>query len=166
MHGYIFYSLILLNIIIYTIILTNIFLLFFLHDTRFFKTVNEFKNVFTNNYYVYVIVLCILSMAGMPPLLGFFGKFFIIIFFLKLNHFLLFFIFVIFNIFVIYFYILNLKFVITKNNRHFFFLKKNLVYINFNVISLLLFFTLLNFFAIFFMNDLILYINCLCSFNF
>ena len=159
-------SLIYINIYIYIIVLSNIFLVFFLHDTRVFKTINEFKNVFTNNYFVLITVLAILSMAGMPPLLGFFGKFFIVIFFLKKGQFLLFFCFVILNIFVIYFYILNIRFLVSKSNKSFFFLKNFTVYLNFYLIAILLLFTILNIFGFFFLNDLVLYTNALCSFNF
>jgi NADH-quinone oxidoreductase subunit N len=159
-------GLILLNVILYLIILTNIFIIFFLHDTRALKTINEFKGIFSNNFYVILIVVAILSMAGMPPLLGFFGKFFIVIFFLKKGQFFLFGCFIILNVFVIYFYILNIRFLITKSNKSFFFLKNYTVYINFNFVCLSILFSILNIFGIFFLNDLVLYVNSLCSFNF
>ena len=148
------------------IVLTNIFLLFFLHDTRVLKTTNEFKNIFSTNYFITIAVLSILSMAGMPLLLGFFGKFFIIIFFFKLNHFFFFLLFVLLNVFVIYFYILNIRFLITKSNKSYFFLKNYTTYLNFYVVASLVLFTIFNLFCFFFLNDLVLYINMLFSFNF
>lgn len=128
-------SLILLNIIIYLILLTNIFLIFFLHDIRFFKTLNEFKGLNTNSYILVCAVLVFLSLAGMPPLLGFFGKFLTAIFFLDKQHFFLFFLFVFFNLFVIYFYILNVRFLISKSEKTFFFIKNFSLYYNFPLIT-------------------------------
>ena len=105
-------------------------------------------------------------MAGMPPLLGFFGKFFIIIFFFKQNQFFFFLLFVLLNVFVIYFYILNIRFLITKSNKSYFFLKNYTTYLNFYVVASLVLFTIFNLFGFFFLNDLVLYINMLFSFNF
>lgn len=157
-------SLILLNIIIYIILIINIFLVFFLHDMRYFRTLNELKNLNSNQYVLVCTVLVFLSLAGMPPLLGFFGKFLTALFFLNKQQFLIFFLFVFFNFFVIYFYILNIRFLLTKSTKTFFFVKNFTVYYNFNIVTLLLFFTILNVFGIFFLNDLIIFLNFICSF--
>ncbi len=115
---------------------------------------------------IFCVAVCFLSMAGMPPLLGFFGKFLTIIFFFSKQQYLLLFLFIILNIFVIYFYILNLRFLLTKTTKSFFFIKNYTMYYNFNFICLLLFFTLLNFCGIFYINDLILFVSFISSFNF
>lgn len=159
-------SLLLINIIIYVVLTINLFLIFFLHDTRFFRTLNELKNLNVNTHMLACMILCFLSMAGMPPLLGFFGKFLTTIFFFSKQHYLLLLLFIFLNIFVIYFYILNLRFLLTKTSKPFFFLKNYTIYYNFNFICLLFFFTLLNFFGIFYINDLILFILYFSSFNF
>jgi NADH:ubiquinone oxidoreductase subunit 2 (subunit N) len=105
-------------------------------------------------------------MAGMPPLLGFFGKFFIVVFFFKKSQLFLFILFIFINVFVIYFYIINIRFIITKSNKSYFFIKNYTTYLSFPIICLLLFFFLLNFFGIFFLSDFILFIDALTSFNF
>jgi len=159
-------SLILLNIIIYILILSNIFFIIFLHDTKFFKTTNEFKNIVANQYILVILLLAILSMAGMPPLFGFFGKFLIVLFFFKKSQFALFFCFIFLNIFVMYFYILNIRFLLIKCKKSYYYIKKYCAYLNINFINMLLVVTVGNVFGIFFINDLIFYINTLCSFNF
>ena len=69
------FSLIFLNIIIYIYMLINLFLIFFIFDIKYFKTLNELK--FFGNLPLITIyfVLIILSFAGVPPLLGFISKF-------------------------------------------------------------------------------------------
>jgi NADH-quinone oxidoreductase subunit N len=140
--------------------------LFFLYDTKYIKTLNEFKNLNITSSTTNIVVLSLLSMAGMPPLLGFFGKFLIILFFLKKAQFFLFIVFIFINLFVIYFYILNIRFLISKSTKHFFFIKGFNVYFNFPIVALFLFLFLLNFFGIFFLNDLIIFCNSICYFYF
>jgi NADH:ubiquinone oxidoreductase subunit 2 (subunit N) len=54
-------------------------------------------------------ILGLLSLAGMPPLVGFVSKFLLTIAILKNYHFFLLFIFTFINLFMIYFYIQNMR---------------------------------------------------------
>ena len=159
-------GLIFINIFIYLLLLLNFFIIFFIYDTRYFRTLNEFKGLNGNQYIHFIVILIFLSFAGMPPLLGFFGKFFIIIFFFSQKQFFIFVLFLFLNVFVIYFYILNIRFLVSKTSNTFFFLKKNVVFLNFNFIFLLVVFTTINVFSFFFIYDLILFFNFICIFNF
>lgn len=106
----------------------------------------------------------LLSLAGMPPLLGFAGKFLLLIFLSLKNQFLLFLIFSFINLFMIYFYIQNLKFLmrrVTSNN-----LVVRTFFTNIDM-RLIVLAVLLNFFntcGIFFFEDGLFFVNHISSF--
>jgi len=80
-----------------------------------------------------------------------------ITFFKKNIFFILFF--SVINFFTIYFYIQNFRFLICKSNNTYFLYKNNNVYINFNLIYLLVIFNFFNFFGIFFIEDLLIFFD-------
>lgn len=159
-------SLIILNIFIYVILILNLFLLLFLFDLKYIKTLSDIK--FINNLpfiSIFVIVL-LLSFAGIPPLLGFLSKFLMFLFlFFKKNYFYVF-IFLFINMFSIYFYIQNLRFLISKNSSNKFSIKNNLIVFNANLLFYINFLNFFNVFSIFFIEDVVLYFNFLVSFIF
>lgn len=149
--------LVLLNIALYVLVLLNILLVFFLFDLRFFKTLNELRGFFNINFVSTSLVLCFLTLAGMPPLLGFLGKLLIFVFFFFKNNLIVFFLFFLLNAFSIYFYILNLRFMVSKQYSTFYILKKNQPYLNFTFVFCIVVLNFINIFGIFFFNDIILF---------
>jgi len=123
------FGLFLYNILIYLVLVTTVVLLLFLFDLRLFKTLNELKNVGHLNFVTLVFVITLLSMAGLPPLAGFVGKFLLIMFvFLKKQYLLAVFL-IIFNFFALYFYLQNIRFLIKKNkNKTPYLFKKSYVF--------------------------------------
>src|ERR1700755_3352856 len=107
-------SLLLFNIVIYIIMLTNVFLLLFLFDLKYVKTLNELKFMGNTSFLTIYLVLLFLSFAGTPPLLGFLGKFLIFIFLLYKQNMFIFLIFLTLNFFSMYFYLQNLRFIVSK----------------------------------------------------
>lgn len=108
-------SLFLFNIIVYLFLVTTVVLLLFLFDLRLFKSLNELKNVGNISFVTSAFVVTLLSMAGLPPLAGFIGKFMLIMFiFLKKQYALALFL-VFFNFFALYFYLQNIRFIIKKH---------------------------------------------------
>jgi NADH:ubiquinone oxidoreductase subunit 2 (subunit N) len=158
------FSLLLLNIVIYLILLLLIFGTFFLFNLNKVRTLNEFKNFSLLNFIYMLIIFSLLSLAGMPPLLGFIGKFLLIIFLLFKNQFFIFFLFSFVNLFMIYFYIQNLRFMVKKTRSN------TITYINFKYnieiknIFFLVFFSFFNVFSIFFFSDALIYFNYISSF--
>lgn len=148
-------------------LLLNLFLIFFLFDLKKLKTLNDFKN--NNNVMslsIWISIL-LLSFAGVPPLLGFVSKFLIFIsIFFKKNLFL-FFIFIFFNIVIIYFYIQNLRFIISYKNSVIFLKKNYRSYFNANISYILNFLNFLNLCGILFFEEVLIYFsNTIMNINF
>jgi len=152
------------NIYCYIFLICQIFLIIFMFDTTYFRTINELKFISDLKKIVSPTLNTFLSMAGIPPFLGFCSKFVIfIVIFEKIN--LLFIVlYSFFNLFVIFFYIQNFRFLSSnKSYSGFFnlplFSKKKFF---FNVLSL---FQFINFFSIFYFGDILCFLNGLSIFS-
>ena len=158
-------SLLLLNIIIYMSLLFSIFTLIFIFDLRYFRTLNELKSFGNLQFFLISVIFTLLSMAGIPPLSGFVSKFLMFIFiFLKKNIFFIIF-FSIINFFTIYFYIQNFRFLVSKSNSFFFIFKKNYASLNFNLVYILVLLNFFNFFGVFYIEDLLIFIDNICLYS-
>lgn len=106
------------------------------------------------------VVLTILSMSGLPPLIGFVGKFLIFNFLFLSQKYIYIFIFSLLNFFSIYFYIQNLRFLISKTQSNNFLISGYYVFFNTNLLNLLVLLNLLNFFGILYVEDaLYIFVN-------
>lgn len=112
-------SIIYMNIYIYVFILYLFFSVLFIFDVKKLKTLNNLKVLNRYNFFSITVVLTFLSMSGIPPLAGFVGKFllFNFLFFSQKYIFIVFFSFL--NFFSIYFYIQNLRFLISKTQQNY-----------------------------------------------
>jgi NADH-quinone oxidoreductase subunit N len=150
-------AILLLNISIYILLIYLFFNILFIFN--FFKTKNlnllKFFKKFT--FVGITVILNLLSMAGIPPLLGFFGKFFLFNFFFLKNHIIFIFVFLTLNMFSIYFYIHNLKFFVNKSGKNNFFFLKNKVFFNKYLLLNIIILNFLNFFGILFFEDMFIY---------
>lgn len=121
----------------------------------FFKSLNFFK-IFSNLFfYKNIILILILSIAGIPPFIGFFTKL-NLIFFLNLNSFLIITFFLFFFLTSMYFYIQNIRFVLNDS----FFGVKTYNYFNenfnFNYLNVIVLILCLLVFGFFLLDDLFL----------
>jgi len=156
-------SLLLFNVIVYIFMLMNIFLLLFLFDLRYLKTLNELKFLNNTSFLTVYLVLLFLSFAGTPPLLGFVSKFLIFIFILYKQNIFIFFIFLLLNFFSMYFYLQNLRFIVSKNITNKLIYKNNNIF-NVNIIYLFNIFNFFNLFSIFYFEDFFIFLNYSTSF--
>lgn len=156
-------SLILFNIISYIFMLTNIFLLLFLFDLKYIKTLNELKFIGNTSFFTFYLVLLFLSFAGTPPLLGFIGKFLIFIFLIYKQNIFIFLIFIFLNFFSMYFYLQNLRFIVSKNITNKLIFKNNFTNFNYNIIFIFNFFNFFNLFIIFYFEDFFIFLNFINS---
>ena len=102
--------------------LFQIFLVFFMFDTSYLRTVNELKFVAAFKKFSTPVLTAILSMAGIPPLMGFCTKFILfILIFEKLNFFFIL-LFSVFNMFAMFFYIQNFRHLSSNKNYQSFYL--------------------------------------------
>lgn len=157
------FSLIMFNILSYIFILINLFLLFFIFDMKYIKTLNELKFFGNLPLISILLVILLLSFAGFPPLLGFISKFLVFIYIISKSNFLFLFLFLFSNMFVIYFYIQNLRFIVSKNISNKFFFKNYFVYLNDNIIYIINFFNFFNVLAIFYFEEFLIFLNFLTS---
>ena len=80
------------------------------------KTLYSFSGFSFNSYYLLILTVLLMSMAGVPPFIGFFSKLFILTL-LTNNSFFLFYSFFFVLLFLgLYFYIQNIRFLHSTNN--------------------------------------------------
>src|SRR5690348_18084425 len=94
-------------------------------DLKYIQSLSDLKKFNRVPYIHTYLTLIFLSLAGIPPLMGFLSKFLIFIYIFYKNNIFFFFIFIFGNMFIIYFYIQNLKFLVSKNIEVFFIGKFN-----------------------------------------
>jgi len=157
------FSLILFNVLAYIFVLINLFLVFFMFDMKYLKTLNELKFFGNLPLITTFLVLLLLSFAGVPPLLGFISKFLVFIYIISKSNFLFLFLFVFSNMFVIYFYIQNLRFLVSKGISNKFFLKNYNVYLNNDIIYIFNVFNYFNILAIFYFEEFLIFLNFISS---
>lgn len=158
-------ALIIFNICVYIILTVGIFSSILIIADKSYSTLNKFKQI-QEYYFLFVtIILLLLSLAGVPPLLGFIGKFLLYIQLLAYKSYYLFFIFFIFNVFVLYFYIQNVRFMVSKNTNKItnsFNLSNTMYDSVFFFLIVLMFF---NMFGILYFDNFLIYLNYWFSFD-
>lgn len=162
------FTLVFLNIFVYIFLLILVFGLFFIFDLRYIRTLNELKFFGNLSFISITLAIVLLSMAGLPPLFGFMGKFLFFIFLVKTSNLVIFLLFSFINFFIVYFYIQNLRFLISKRTSFYFYFKNFFIFINFNLLVLLVFFNFFNFIGIFLSDDFInffIFVNSYLLFN-
>jgi len=152
-------SILTINLFMYTLLLYSIFALFFMFDLKYIKTLSDLKNFNYVDLVSTTLVICFLSLAGIPPLLGFIIKFCIFIFYVNQIQYALIFIVILFNLFAMFFYIQNTRFIISKEQKFFFIFRENKIHISYLLIKIIILLNFVNFIGILIYNDIYIYFN-------
>ena len=112
----------LINLFFYVLVYNFSLILLFWTLNQFinsnFKTLNSFSDLKYNFFSVFTITVLFLSMAGVPPFLGFFSKLLILISLINANFFLFYIYFFTLLFFGLYFYVQNMRFLYTSTASH------------------------------------------------
>ena len=100
---------------IYNITLITTFWLLLTVLTKQFLTLQSFNNFSFNSFYIFSLTILLFSMAGVPPLLGFFSKLLVFVNNINNDFFLLYSILFIVLFLGLYFYIQNIRFLHSTN---------------------------------------------------
>lgn len=150
-------SIIYLNIFIYILLLYLFFSLLFLFDIKQIKSLNNLKVFSRIGFISITTILSLLSMSGIPPLAGFVGKFLLFNYLFLGQKYFFIFLFSFLNFFSIYFYIQNLRFLISKTQSNFFLINGYYVFFNVGLINIIVFLNFFNFLGILYLEDLLYY---------
>ena len=154
-----------MNICTYIFLLYIFFTLLFLYDIKKLKTLNNLKVFNKYNFISLTSVLIFLSMSGIPPLVGFVGKFLFFNFLFLTQKYIFIIVFSLLNFFSIYFYIQNLRFLISKTQLNYFLISGFYIFFNKNLINMLVLFNIINFFGILYFEDILYFFINLCFFK-
>lgn len=160
------FSILLINIINYLTVFLIILTIILTSNISKFKSLNQFKEFNSFSFILYSIILGLLSMAGIPPLLGFTGKFLIILYLNFRSDYLIILLTLIINMFSMYFYIQNLRFLVKKSKSKIFNYSGYYLNVNYSLFVVIILLNFFNVFGILFVSDLLIIINHLSSYMF
>lgn len=152
-------SLIIFNILVYIVLSLSLFFILLILSDKTYSTLNKFKSLQEFHAIFIITIFSLLSLAGIPPLLGFVGKFLLYMQLLATKSFYLFIIFLTFNVFILYFYIQNVRFMVNKNTNK---IRSTHSFYNLNyefVFVFLIFILFFNIFGIFYFENFLNYLT-------
>jgi NADH:ubiquinone oxidoreductase subunit 2 (subunit N) len=158
-------TLIYLNVYTYVYILYILFSVLFLYDIKKIKTLSFLKVLNRYNFISFTVVLAFLSMSGIPPLAGFTGKFLLFNFLFLTQKYICIIVFSFLNFFSIYFYIQNLRFLISKTQPNCFLIGGFYIFLNKKLVNILVFFNFFNFFVILYFEDILYFFLNICLYK-
>ena len=152
---------IIVYMVIYNVSLGLLFSTLFQFNLTNFKTLYSFSNLTALHHTAKILTITLFSMAGVPPLLGFFSKVLVFILLSDSSYFILFFLFFPLVFFGLYFYVQNIRFLnrskpATTPTTHFLEVRSSLIY--YSITTPTLFFLI---FGMFYTEDLFLIVNWL-----
>jgi NADH-quinone oxidoreductase subunit N len=146
---------------IYNFTLVGFFWLLMSFNNKTFKTLYSFNFFGFESSYLFFLTIFILSLAGVPPFMGFLSKIYLLNLLIDQSFFILYSVFIILLIFGLYFYVQNLRFLHSTNlkNNHKPFLRGERKILGLYYYLILWTFFLVN--GIFFIEDSLLYFHWL-----
>lgn len=128
--------------------------------TTNFKTLYSFSNLSFNSFYLLSITIILLSMAGVPPFIGFFSKLFLVKLLINNSFFLLYSLLFVVLFLGLYFYVQNLRFLHSTNSAtvDFPFSNSN-ERVNINLYYITIIFLFITSFGLLYIDDILLYIT-------
>ena len=123
-------SIIYVNVVSYLYLNFSIFTLMFLFDLKNFRTLKDFKYLGNLPFITVTFIVLLFSLAGVPPTLGFVSKSLIFIFMFFKKNYLFLVMLTVLNLFILYFYVRNSRYFITKSTSYWFLYKNNYAHLN------------------------------------
>lgn len=120
---------------------------------------NEISTSSFINQIKFSLIVSILSLSGLPPLFGFFSKFFIILSLAFKTQWIMLFFFSFFNLFALYFYFQQLRYISQDNKKKEFKIILNNIYLNHSLLYLFSVFTFIICFGGFFLEGITLILS-------
>lgn len=156
-------SLVLINIVNYLLIFLPIMIIILYCDISKIKNLNQFKEFNSNSFILSTVLISLLSMAGIPPLLGFTGKFLSILFLSFKSQYFLLLITLVLNMFSMYFYIQNLRFLVKRTKSSILSYKNYYININYSLNNVIVVLNIINIFGFLFISDFLIIFNYITS---
>lgn len=103
-------------ICIYNISLISLFIVFTQHILTKFKTIYAFNDYYFNTFFLNIITITLLSLAGVPPFIGFFSKLLILITLINSVFFIFYIFFFALLLLALYFYLQNIRFLFSSQS--------------------------------------------------
>ena len=94
-----------LNVFIYSVTLVLLFTTLTFGSSKTYRTMNVMARVGTTGFFKFTLLVSFLSLSGLPPFLGFFGKFFLFFALTAKTNLWFVLAFLFFNLFALYFYL-------------------------------------------------------------
>ncbi len=154
------------NVFVYILLLYLFFSLLFLFDIKQIKSLSNLKVFNRITFISLTVVLTFLSMSGIPPLAGFVGKFLLFNYLFLNQKYMFIMLFSFLNFFSIYFYIQNLRFLISKTQSNFFLISGYYVFFNTGLLNTIVLLNSFNFLSILYFEDLLYYFLNLSLYRF
>jgi len=151
------FGLLILNIVTYLLLMVMVFSIFFIFQINMVQNLSNLRLLNAHKFFSLIIILTFLSLAGIPPLLGFIGKFLLLMVIMCTNNYLLFVFLSFINLFTLYFYLQNTRFIISKNNSTELNTLNSVVIFHHKPIILVCFINSINFLGIFIFEDILIY---------